>query len=34
LLDRYALLRRIPARVIGLGFRAEHVKSPERAASE
>jgi 2-polyprenyl-6-methoxyphenol hydroxylase-like FAD-dependent oxidoreductase len=28
LLDRYALLRRIPARLIGMGFRPEHVKTP------
>jgi 2-polyprenyl-6-methoxyphenol hydroxylase-like FAD-dependent oxidoreductase len=29
LLDRIELLRRIPARVVGLGFRPEHVRSPE-----
>jgi 2-polyprenyl-6-methoxyphenol hydroxylase-like FAD-dependent oxidoreductase len=29
LLDRVKLLRRIPARVIGLGFRPEHIRSPE-----
>ena len=29
LLDRYPLLRRIPGRIIGLGFRREHVRSPE-----
>jgi 2-polyprenyl-6-methoxyphenol hydroxylase-like FAD-dependent oxidoreductase len=29
LLDRFSLLRRIPARLLGLGFRPEHVKSPE-----
>lgn len=29
LLDRIALLRRIPAQVIGMGFRPEHVRSPE-----
>ena len=28
LLDRYPLLRRIPGRIIGLGFRRERVKSP------
>jgi 2-polyprenyl-6-methoxyphenol hydroxylase-like FAD-dependent oxidoreductase len=28
LLDRCAFLRRLPARVIGLGFRPEHVKAP------
>ena len=30
LLNRFPFLRRIPARLIGMGFRAEHVKSPER----
>ena len=29
LLNRIPLLRRIPARVIGMGFRPEHVRSPE-----
>jgi len=29
LLDRIPLLRRIPARIIGMGFRPEHVRSPE-----
>ncbi len=29
LLDRIPLLRRIPARVIGMGFRPEHVRSPQ-----
>jgi len=29
LLDRIKLLRRIPARVVGMGFRPEHVRSPE-----
>ncbi|MEO7688087.1 MAG: FAD-dependent oxidoreductase [Sphingomonas sp.] len=29
LLDRIELLRRIPARVVGMGFRPEHVRSPE-----
>ncbi|MEZ4450362.1 MAG: FAD-dependent oxidoreductase [Nannocystaceae bacterium] len=28
LLDRLPLLRRLPARVVGLGFRREHVRSP------
>ncbi|MGH6786783.1 MAG: FAD-dependent oxidoreductase, partial [Novosphingobium sp.] len=28
LLDRYPWLRRIPGRIIGLGFRREHVRSP------
>ena len=29
LFNRFPLLRRFPARLIGLGFRPEHVKSPE-----
>jgi 2-polyprenyl-6-methoxyphenol hydroxylase-like FAD-dependent oxidoreductase len=29
LLNRFPVLRRIPARVVGLGFRPEHVRSPE-----
>jgi len=29
LLARYAILRRIPARLIGIGVRPEHVRSPE-----
>jgi 2-polyprenyl-6-methoxyphenol hydroxylase-like FAD-dependent oxidoreductase len=29
LLDRYPFLRRIPARLIGMGFRPEHVRTPE-----
>jgi len=29
LIKRWPLLRRIPARVIGIGFRAEHVKTPD-----
>jgi len=29
LLDRYAMLRGIPARLVGLGFRREHVRSPD-----
>ncbi|HEX7741164.1 MAG TPA: FAD-dependent oxidoreductase [Sphingobium sp.] len=29
LLDRFALLRGIPARLVGLGFRREHIRSPE-----
>jgi 2-polyprenyl-6-methoxyphenol hydroxylase-like FAD-dependent oxidoreductase len=28
LLDRYPMLRRIPARLIGMGFRPEHVRTP------
>ena len=31
LLNRFAILRRIPARLVGLGFRPEHVRSPEVA---
>ncbi len=30
LLDRFPYLRRFPARLIGMGFRPEHVESPER----
>jgi 2-polyprenyl-6-methoxyphenol hydroxylase-like FAD-dependent oxidoreductase len=33
LLDRFARLRRIPGRAIGLGIRREHVRSPEVRAS-
>ena len=29
LLDRWAFLRRLPARAVGLGFRPEHVRTPE-----
>jgi 2-polyprenyl-6-methoxyphenol hydroxylase-like FAD-dependent oxidoreductase len=29
LMDRWPFLRRIPARLIGLGFRPEHVKTPD-----
>jgi len=29
LLGRWKFLQRIPARVVGLGFRPEHVKTPE-----
>jgi len=29
LIKRFPVLRRIPARLIGLGVRPEHVKSPE-----
>jgi len=32
LLDKIALLRRIPARVVGLGFRLEHVTAPDALA--
>jgi 2-polyprenyl-6-methoxyphenol hydroxylase-like FAD-dependent oxidoreductase len=34
LLRRWPILRRIPARVIGLGFRPEHVKTPEAGVRE
>jgi 2-polyprenyl-6-methoxyphenol hydroxylase-like FAD-dependent oxidoreductase len=34
LLQRFPILRRIPARVVGMGFRPEHVKTPERAKIE
>ncbi|MGH9494577.1 MAG: FAD-dependent oxidoreductase [Candidatus Sulfotelmatobacter sp.] len=30
LMQRWPLLRRIPARVVGLGFRPEHIHTPER----
>jgi hypothetical protein len=29
LLGRWPLLRRIPARIVGMGFRPEHVRTPE-----
>jgi 2-polyprenyl-6-methoxyphenol hydroxylase-like FAD-dependent oxidoreductase len=29
LVDRYPLLQRIPARVVGLGFRPEHIRTPD-----
>jgi len=29
LLRRFPVLRRIPARMLGLGFRPEHVRTPE-----
>jgi hypothetical protein len=34
LFDKAPVLRRIPARLIALGFRPEHIRTPERAASE
>jgi 2-polyprenyl-6-methoxyphenol hydroxylase-like FAD-dependent oxidoreductase len=34
LLDRWPILRRIPARVIGVGFRPEHVKTPDILAKQ
>ena len=33
LLNRVPWLRRIPGRLLGLGFRPEHVRTPERSAS-
>ncbi|HEV8457835.1 MAG TPA: FAD-dependent monooxygenase, partial [Methylomirabilota bacterium] len=33
LLARFALLRRIPARLIGIGIRPEHLRSPVRRTS-
>jgi 2-polyprenyl-6-methoxyphenol hydroxylase-like FAD-dependent oxidoreductase len=32
LLRRFPMLRRIPARLLGLGVRPEHIRTPERAA--
>jgi hypothetical protein len=32
LLERYPVLRRIPARLIGVGVRPEHVRSPNSPA--
>ena len=34
LLDRWPFLQRIPARVIGVGFRPEHVRTPDVRASD
>lgn len=34
LLQRWPFLRRIPARVVGIGFRAEHVTTPDAFASK
>ena len=31
LMRRFPFLRRIPARIIGIGFRPEHVRTPEVA---
>src|ERR1700722_1838686 len=33
LLRRFPVLRRIPARMLGLGFRPEHVRTPDRRSS-
>src|SRR3546814_8201208 len=32
LLDRFPLLRRIPARIVGLGFGREHIRSEEHTS--
>jgi len=32
LLKRFPVLRRIPARIIGLGVRPEHIRTPERSS--
>jgi 2-polyprenyl-6-methoxyphenol hydroxylase-like FAD-dependent oxidoreductase len=32
LLQRFPILRRLPARVLGLGVRPEHIQTPKRAA--
>ena len=34
LLARWPLLRRLPARMLGLGVRPEHVRTPERAVTQ
>lgn len=34
LLRRFPVLRRIPARLLGLGFRPEHVRTPDRLAGD
>jgi len=34
LIGRFPILQRIPARLIGLGFRPEHVRTPEAAGRE
>jgi len=34
LFDKVPALRRIPARLLAVGFRPEHIRTPERAASE
>jgi 2-polyprenyl-6-methoxyphenol hydroxylase-like FAD-dependent oxidoreductase len=33
LVDRWPLLQRIPARIVGLGFRPEHIHTPEARAA-
>jgi hypothetical protein len=32
LIQMFPILSRIPARLLGLGFRPEHIRTPERAA--
>ncbi|MGB6922267.1 MAG: FAD-dependent monooxygenase, partial [Methyloceanibacter sp.] len=32
MMDRFPMLRRLPARLIGMGFRPEHVQTPEAPA--
>jgi 2-polyprenyl-6-methoxyphenol hydroxylase-like FAD-dependent oxidoreductase len=34
MMDRFPLLRRLPARLIGMGFRPEHVHTPEATARQ
>jgi hypothetical protein len=34
LMSRFPLLRRIPARLVGMGVRPEHVHSPDARAAE
>jgi 2-polyprenyl-6-methoxyphenol hydroxylase-like FAD-dependent oxidoreductase len=34
LMQRWSFLRRIPARIVGLGFRPEHIHTPERASTQ
>jgi hypothetical protein len=31
LMNWFPVLRRIPARIVGMGFRPEHIRSPEAA---
>jgi hypothetical protein len=31
LMQRWSMLRRIPARVVGMGFRPEHIHTSERS---
>ena len=34
LFNRWPFLRRIPARLVGIGFRPEHVKSPDEPSTD